>query len=106
MMFYAFYVCFLSFISFSIYQVVCSNKMNNDMLFLIAANYLLNISTTIFFFIYSNLLLALLSSIFLLIFAFFLIRSIKNVFGVYKFFSIPYLLLVSYAFSFILIECL
>ncbi len=101
-MFYTFYIAFILFICITIYQLVKSKLMNEDLLFLIACNYLLNITTAIFFGYYNSLSFALLSAFALAIFATLLIYKIALAFQRIKFFSLPYLALVYFVFFFIL----
>ena len=102
MLFYSIYIFFIIFISINILQTIYQNKMNNNTLFLILVNYILNIVTIIFFFYFYQLPFSLVCSFFLMVFAFLLIRDFKVLFNRYLLYSLPYFTLTIYSFSFIL----
>lgn len=101
-MFYFIYIAFLLFISITIWQLINKNLMNEDLIFLLLCNYLLNITTALFFGFYNSLTWSLISSFLLLIFAVILYFKIIKTFNKFKFFPLPYLSLVFFVFYFIL----
>ena len=105
-MFYLIYIACLFFICITIYQLISQKLMNEDFTFLIACNYLLNITTALFFGYYNSLSFALISSFALSIFATLLIYKIALAFNRLKFYSLPYLALVYFVFFFILFNLL
>lgn len=105
-MFYLIYLACLVFICITIYQLNTHQLMNEDLFFLIACNYLLNITTSLFFGYYNSLSFALLSAFALSIFATILIYKIAITFKRLKFYSLPYLALVYFVFFFILFNLL
>lgn len=103
-MFLFFYFFFTLFLCFTIYQVICNHKMDNDLLFLIACNYLLNITVALFYGYYHSLLFSTISIILLTIFATELIFKITTTFNKIKFFSLPYLFLVYFSLFFLIFQ--
>ncbi len=104
-MFYIIYIAFILFFCIPIYQLLSNHLMNNDLLFLICCNYLLNITTALFFGYYSSLLFACISALALAIFATLLVIKMTAAFQRIKFFTLPYLFLCYFTYFFILISC-
>ena len=100
-MFYFIYIAFIIFISITIYQLINRKLLNDDLLFLILCNYLLNITTALFFGYYGSLIFAFISSLLLIIFATWLYFAMTKAFGKIKFFPLPYLFLTYFVFFFI-----
>ena len=103
MLFFLFYIISLVLILIPIIKIVEYNLLNENTLFLLLTNYILNIGVAIFFGYFYNLLFSLIAASFLLSFAFLLIKDFKKLFGFYSLPSIPYFLMVFYSFVYILI---
>ena len=102
MHFFVLYCSFLAFLSINIYQLIKYDLLNNNLVFLIISNYLLNISTALFFGYYNNGLIACISSFLLMCFSTWLLFSIKKAFNRYKFFTFPYTYITYFSFFYIL----
>jgi hypothetical protein len=103
-MFYILYIIVVFLLLEPIYKLCSFNLLNENSLFLILSNYLLNIGVVIFYFLFSNLLLSLIFITLLSIFTILLIFNFKHHFGYFKLTSIPYLLLVLFSNTYILIS--
>ena len=104
MLFFLFYIISIALMLIPIFKIINYNLQNEDTLFLILTNYILNIGCAVFFGYFYNLLFSLIAISFLLSFAFLLIRDFKRLFGFYELASVPYLLMVFYSFVYILIN--
>ena len=102
MLFLLIYIFTLILVSYNIYELIKANKLNNDLLFLLSTNYLLNISTALFFGYYNNLIISLISASMLLVFSVILLFAIKKVWGCFKITMIPYTYLTCFVFFYIL----
>ena len=106
MLFFLFYIISVALLLIPILKVIDFNILDESILFLLLTNYILNIGTVIFFSYFYNLLFSLICVSCLLSFAFSLVKDFKRLFGVYSLHSVPYLLMVSYSFVYILITFL
>ena len=102
MQLYFLYCAFLFFLCINIYQLIRKDLLNNNLVFLIISNYLLNVSTALFFGYYNNGIIASISALFLMIFATLLLFEIKKAFKKYKFFTFPYTYMTYFSFFYIL----
>lgn len=84
-------------------KIIYLNKLNNDLIFIYLSNVILTISFIIFFILSNNLFFAFYNAFFQMVFSYLLIYNIKNLFGKYNVFSIPYFILWVFIFSKILI---
>ena len=106
LLFFLFYIICVGLLLIPIFKIVEFNILNENTLFLLLTNYILNIGVAIFFGYFYNLLFSLIAISFLLSFAFLLIKDFKRLFGSYNLTSIPYFLMVFYSFVYILITFL
>ena len=106
LLFFLFYIICAGLLLIPIFKIVEFNILNENTLFLLLTNYILNIGVAIFFGYFYNLLFSLIAISFLLSFAFLLIKDFKRLFGSYNLASIPYFLMVFYSFVYILIAFL
>ncbi len=104
MLFFLFYIISITLLLIPIFKVLNYNLFNENTLFLLLTNYILNIGVAIFFGYYYNLLFSLIAISVLLSFAFLLIKDFKRLFGFYDLASVPYFLMVFYSFVYILIN--
>lgn len=88
---------FLTF--FNIIQLYYKYHFDNNCLFIILTNYILNITLTIFWLGYHNYVFSLIISILLLAFSFLHILNIKEKIGNLFIFTIPYFIFCTYIFS-------
>ena len=102
MLFLAIYVLCILLVCYNICKLIIVKKLDNDLLFLISTNCLLNISTSLFFGYYNNYLLSLISASLLLIFAILLLFSLKKVWGYFSITILPYTYLTLFIFFYIL----
>lgn len=84
-----------------IFLLIKKDLINNNNLFIIIANYILNISLLIFLLYFKNYIFALLISIILLAFSFSLILSLKEKIKKYYLLSFPYFTYTIYIFAYI-----
>ena len=103
MFFYLLYIIALICILFPTLKLVNYYLLNENTIFLLATNYILNIASALFFGFFHNYLFASIFLFMLLIFSTFLIKEFKKILGFYQLLSIPYLLVVSYSFVYTLI---
>lgn len=103
MIFYLFYIISVLLIVIPIFKIVNYNILNENTLFLLLTNYILNIAVVIFLCYFQNYFFSLIFGIILLIFAFLLIKDFKKIFGNYELVSVPYFLVVFYTLMYILI---
>ena len=75
MLFFLFYIISLVLILIPILKIIEYNLLNENTLFLLLTNYILNIGVAIFFGYFYNLLFSLIAASFLLSFAFLLIKE-------------------------------
>ena len=78
--------------------------INEDFVFTLLCNYILNIATALFFGYFNNLLYTLLCAFALSFFSIILIKRIKDVFGYFKINSLFYLIFVLFFNVYILIN--
>ena len=83
----------------NIVQLFQKKEINNNILFFIIGNYILNISLIIFLIHFKNFLLSLIISIILIAFSYTLILSLKEKIGKYYLLSIPYFIYMIYIFA-------
>ena len=92
---YAFGIILLS---LKIYQTIKDNYLNNNLLFLILTNIILNITVGVYGYCWQNLIFSFISCLALLIAAFFLNKELKKIYLKYSLCLVPYLLIIFYAF--------
>ena len=97
-MFYFLYISFVFFLCITIWQLIKHNLFNEDFMFLVAVNYLLNITTALFLGYYYSLIWSFISASFLIIFATILYYKMIVAFQKFKFFPLPYLTLMYFIF--------
>lgn len=105
-MFYFIYIAFIFFICITIYKLIYQKLLDEDLLFYLLVNYLLNITTALFFGFYNSLIWAFFSSLALIIFATILYFKIGKAFNKWQFFPLPYLFLTYFIFFFIFFNLL
>lgn len=103
MIFYLFYIISIILIVIPILKIVSYNLMNENTLFILLTNYILNIAVVIFLCYFENYIFSLLFGIILFIFAFLLIKNFQKIFGSYELTSVPYFLVVFYTLMYILV---
>lgn len=106
MLFFLFYILSITILLIPILKIINYNILDESILFFLITNYILNISVALFFGYFSNFFLSLIAISFLLIFSILLIKDFKRIFGAYQLSSVPYLLMVSFSFVYILITFL
>lgn len=84
-------------------KIILLDKIDNDFLFIYLSNLLLLFAFFYTFLFKNDLFLSFFMSLFLMIFSYLLTYHIKNLFGKYNLFSLPYFFLCVYTFSNILI---
>ena len=102
-LFFIIYVASILYITIPICKIVWYEKLDNDLTFLMCANYIFIFLLSIIFNYQNNLVYSILISLTLMIFAYLLIRKIKSIYGHYQILSIPYFILAVFVFSNILI---
>ena len=101
--FFIIYVASILYITIPICKIVWYDKLDNDLSFLMCANYIFIFLLSIIFNYQNNLVYSILISFTLMIFAYLLIRKIKNILDHYQLLSIPYFILTIFVFSNILV---
>ena len=84
---------------FPVHTLIIKEKIDNDFLFIYLSNLLLLFAFFYYFIFIGDLFFSFFVSLFLMIFSYLLIYHIKNIFGQYKLFSLPYFFLCVYTFS-------
>ena len=103
MLFLLFYIFSITILLIPILKIINYNILDENILFLLITNYTLNITVALFFGYFKNYLFSLIFIIFLLTFTILLTKDFKKIFGTYIITSVPYLLMVSFSFVYILI---
>lgn len=93
---YYFYIISLFLIVTVILKLNNYHLIDNNLLFLILTNYLLNFSTALFYYYFSNLTLSLISTLALLICTIFLIKDFRRILRFIPLRSIPYVIYIIY----------
>ena len=106
MLFFLFYIFAILLLLIPILKIINYNILDEGILFLLITNYILNISVALFYGYFANYFFSLIAISFLLSFTFLLIKDFKRILGNYPLSSVPYLLMVSYSFVYILITFL
>lgn len=97
------YVACISYITIPICKIIWIDKLDNDLLFLLLANYILIFLLSIIINSTNPIIYSILVSLILVIISFLLIRKIKSIFNHYQILSIPYFIFCVYIFSNILV---
>ena len=104
MILYLLYIVVIALIIEPIWKIISFDLMDENILFLVLTNYLLNIAVALFFLFFHNMLFSLISITLLSVFTILLTLRFKKIFGFYKLTSVPYLLYVLFMFTYILIN--
>lgn len=96
------YLFVLFLLSFLFIHIVYENKMKNDLLYYIIANFTLSFSFVSFLFYFKDYLFSLVNMFVLLLNTIFLSYEIKKTYGKYKLLSIPYLVYMMFLFYLII----
>ena len=98
MLFIFLYSLTIILLSLKIYQTIKDSFLTNNLIFLILANYILNITVAVYAFCFQSIIFTLWSSFILLILAFFLMQEFYKIYSKYSLITLPYLFLVLYVF--------
>ena len=96
------YFIVLILISFLFLHIIYENKMKNDLLFFVIANFILSFSFVSFLFYFKDYLFSLVNMFLLLINTVCLSYEIKLTYDKYKVLSIPYLIYIVFIFYLII----
>ncbi len=98
-LFFIIYFAVILYITIPICKIVWIDKLDNDLTFLLVANYILIFLLSILFSYHYHLAYSILVSLSLMVSSFFLIRKMKSIYGRYQVLSIPYFIFTTYVFS-------
>ena len=96
------YAVVLVLVSILAIHIILNNKMNNDLLFFVIANYILSFSLIVFLFHYKDYLFSLVNVFLLAVNTICLTYEVKLTKDRYRVLSIPYLIYIIYIFYLII----
>ena len=102
-LFFIIYIAVILYITIPICKIVWFDLLDNDLTFLLCANYILIFLLTLIFNYRSYLVYTILVSLTLTIMSFLLVRKIRSIMGCYQLLSIPYFIFTVFVFSNILV---